>query len=99
MNLLKYTHTPPFPAGKITNHQYYLAATQTSKGWKVNDTESTAKAVIVPIEMEEIRTIGPMVILRYKGRVQLSQSLPLRAAAYDTFRTRTLLPQQEMKTA
>ena len=39
-----------------------------------------------------------MVILREKGRGRFSMNLLLRASAYDTVRTRTVLPIQEINT-
>ena len=47
------------------------------------------------VAVESILTTEPMVILREKGRS--SRNLLIRAAAYDTFQQRTILPIQEMK--
>ena len=48
--------------------------------------------------MDEIRTAKPMVILRNKGRGVFSGKLNLRASAYHTVRTCTILSIKEVKT-
>ena len=50
------------------------------------------------IEMEEIRTTYPMVTLREKWKRILSRNLLIRAADYDTVRTRNVLPLHQIKT-
>ena len=56
------------------------------------------KAIVAPTDMEEIRNTYPIVILRGKGRGILSCNLLLRLDAYDTIRTRDVLPLQEINT-
>ena len=50
-----------------------------------------------PGEVEAIRTTDPMVIVRAKGG--LLSILLIRAAAYDTFQQRKIIPIQEIKAA
>ena len=48
--------------------------------------------------MESVRKIDPMVILMDKGRCRSSWNLLIRAAAYDTVSTWTVLPLHQIKT-
>ena len=48
--------------------------------------------------MEEFRKTEPIVILRDKGRYRASMNLLIRAAAYDTVRTQTVLPIHQINT-
>ena len=50
---------------------------------------------MVPVVIDVIKTIEPMVILRARG--DQSRNLLIRGAAYDTVHQRTILPIQEMK--
>ena len=98
-NALKKTHILPlYPPGIGTNHRACLAYNQQSNREEDDEIGQIAKASIAPIEMEEFRTTKPMVILREKGRCRSSSNLLIRAAAYDTVRTRTVLPIHQIKT-
>ena len=46
------------------NHRAFIAGTQQSNIEKVDDIGQKSKASILPIDMEEVRTFYPMVILR-----------------------------------
>ena len=81
-----------------TNNQAYIAGTQQSNREKEDDIGCIAKASISKIEMEEVRTTDPMLILRDKGRCRASRNLLIRAAAYETVRSRTILPLHQIKT-
>ena len=98
LNAFKKIHTPP-----STHHTLTPTTMLVSLVLKLNREEGDEigqilKASIAPIEMEEFRTTKPMVILREKGRCRSSSNLLIRAAAYDTVRTRTVLPIHQIKT-
>ena len=52
---------------------------------------------MAPVAVDDIRTTGPMAILRAKGGS--SRKLLIQAAAYDTVQQRKIIPIQEMKAA
>ena len=58
-----HTHTV-FPSNIVTNHQACLAGTQMSNIEKTYEIVLIEKLIIAPIDMEEVRTTEPMVILR-----------------------------------
>ena len=66
---------------------------------KADDIGHVSKTIIEPIEMKEVRKTDPLVILREKGRGRSSRNLLIRAAAYDTLGTQTVLPLHQIKTA
>ena len=77
--------------------QACLAAAQNPKGKKAEEIEVIARASIAPEDGVVIRTTDPMVVLREKGNVGASRNLLLRAAAYDIFGHRTVMPLQQIK--
>ena len=67
--IFKKTRIPHLsPLDIDTNHQAFLAGTQQSNRDKLDDIGRISKASIAPIEMAEVRTTDPMVIMKYKGR-------------------------------
>ena len=61
----KKTHLPPpSPSDIGTNHQDFLVGTQMSNRDKADNIGRISKSSIAPIDMEEVSTTGPMVILR-----------------------------------
>ena len=96
----KKTHLPPLLWRNIcTNRQSCLSGTQMSNLEKADDIGHVSKTIIEPIEMKEVRKTDPLVILREKGRGRSSRNLLIRAAAYDTLGTQTVLPLHQIKTA
>ena len=60
----KKTHLLPlYPPDIETNHQYCLAGTKQSNREKADEIWSIAKAIIAPIDKEEVVTNNPKVIL------------------------------------
>ena len=80
----------------FTNHRACLAVTQQSNREKLYGIGRIAKASIDPIDMEEVSTTDPIVILREKGRCISSRKLLYDA--YDTVRAPTVLPLNQTKT-
>ena len=54
------------------------------------------KIIVVTMKIEVIRTTDLMVTLREKGRRKYPRKLLLRESAYETVKTHTLLPTQEI---
>ena len=69
-----------------------------SKIEKSEDIGLIENSSIAPIDMEEISTTDPMNILKDKGRGISPGNLIIREAEYDTVRTRTVLPLNQIKT-
>ena len=65
---LKTKLLPLAPPDHDTNTQACLAATQTPSGKKSEEIKESARASMSPLEVDDIRTTDPMVILRVKGR-------------------------------
>ena len=96
--IFKKTRIPHLsPLDIDTNHQAFLAGTQQSNRDKLDDIGRISKASIAHIEMAEVRTTDPMVIMKYKGRCWFSRNLLIRAAAYDTVRSQTVLHLSQIK--
>ena len=62
-NFKKTNLFPLYPLYIDTNHQACLAGTQQSNREKVDDIGRIAKDIVAPIDMEEVRSADPMVIL------------------------------------
>ena len=93
------THLLPLSPPDIgTNHQACLAGTQQSNKDKVDDIGGISKSSIVPIDMEEVSTTDPMVILREKRSCRASRNLLISTASYDTVRDRTVLTLNQINT-
>ena len=86
--------SPPYIG---TNHQACLAGNQHSNRDKTDEIGCIANTSVSPIEMEEVRTTDPTVILRYKGRCRASIDLLIRVAAYDILRAINFLPLHQIK--
>ena len=50
------------------------------------------------MEMEEVNTTKPIIILRKKGKCKSSRNHLIRAGAYDTMRALTVPPHNQIKT-
>ena len=61
---------PPLPPpDQDKNCQYFLAKNQTPNSQKADEIESISKFIISPNEVEEIKTVYPMVFLGERGRM------------------------------
>ena len=89
-------HISPLYIG--TNYQACIPGTQQSKNDKLDEIGRIAKASIVPMEVEEFRTTDTILIMRDKGRCRSSNKLLIGADAYDTVRSRTVLPLHQNNT-
>ena len=83
---------PLAPHDHDTNNQACLAATQTPSGKKSEEIEEIARASMVLVAIDVIKTIDPMVILRARGNP--SRNLLIRYASYNTVEQRTIIPIQ-----
>ena len=83
---------PLAPPYHNTNAQACLAATQTPSGTTLEGIEEIARASMSPVAVKAISTTEQMVFLRAMGIS--SSNLLIRAAAYDTFHQRKILPIQ-----
>ena len=79
-------------------HQACLTGTQQPKIDKSDDIGYIENFSVAPIETGEVRKNYSMIILREKRRCGFSRNLLIRAAAYDTMRSRTVLPIHQIKT-
>ena len=68
-----------------------------SNKYKADGIGIIAKGSVVTIEMGEIRTSNPMVILRKKGRGIFPRNLLIRVAEYENTRNCTVLHTNKIK--
>ena len=95
----KKTHLLPlYPPDICTNNWACLAGNQQLNREKADEIVHIAKSIIVPIDMEEVSTTDPMVILRENGKGRFTRNLLIRAAVYSTMRTCTVLTLHQIKT-
>ena len=66
---------------------------------KLDEIGLIEKSIIAPIDIEEINTTDPIVILTEKGNGRSLRNLLIREDAYDTVRTRDVLPIHQIKIA
>ena len=85
------------PPNFTTNTQACVVSVQVSYVSKAEDTNVIAHRTIGPIEVQEIRTDDPMVVLQAKWIQQSFRSLVLLATVRNTVRQKTIIPLQEIK--